>query len=218
MNDWNQTRSGDIEIHCPECSNKLKFTDGGLIDINYPDYSGNPNIKKQMSIIQDRIQNYKFKMTQDEKNDRLKAYLTAEEYAAFTVNPEAQSVREFIHEMFNAEYFIEKYSFQELKAAQNEIKAKRYSTELTGKSLEIAEEHRRMCYSIKLSNVLKTINRAIRNYDAYQFFYEKEKEIKAQLIIQYDELKKEYYKDREAYLTEKEKHIIPYTLIRENNT
>lgn len=103
MNDWNQTRSGDIEIHCPECSNKLKFTDGGLIDINYPDYSGDPNIRKQISIIQDRIQNYKFKMT------------------------------------------------------QNEMKAKRYSTELTGKSLEIAEEHRRMCYSIKLSNVLKTI-------------------------------------------------------------
>ncbi|MBE6870261.1 MAG: hypothetical protein E7494_16150 [Ruminococcus albus] len=173
MNDWNQTRSGDLEIHCPECSNKLKFTDGGLIYINYPDYSGDPNIKKQMSIIQDRIQNYKFKMTQDEKNDRLKAYLTAEEYAAVTVNPEAQSVRDFIHEMFNAEYFIEKYSFQELQAAQNEMKAKIYSTELTGKSLEIAEEHRRMCYSIKLSNVLKTINRAIRNYDAYQFFIKK---------------------------------------------
>ena len=48
--------------------------------------------------------------------------------------------------------------------------------------------------------------------------YKKEEEIKAQLIIQYDELKKEYYKDREAYLTETEKHIILYTLIRENNT
>ncbi|WP_155250952.1 hypothetical protein [Ruminococcus albus] len=67
MNDWNQTRSGDIEMHCPECSNKLKFTDGGLIDINYPDYSGDPNIKKQMSIIQDRIQNYKFKKRRKSK-------------------------------------------------------------------------------------------------------------------------------------------------------
>ncbi len=48
MNDWNQTRSGDIEIHCPECSNKLKFTDGGLIDINYPDYSGDPNCYRSL--------------------------------------------------------------------------------------------------------------------------------------------------------------------------
>lgn len=218
MNDWNQTRDGDIEIDCSECSKKFKFTEGGLIDINYPDYYGDPDIKKQMRIIQDRIWNYKYRMTQDEKDERLKAYLTTEEYAALIADPETKSVSDFISEMFNAEYFIEKYSLQELIKAQKEIKIKRYSTELTEKSLEIAIDHKRVCNSIKLSNILKTVNRAIRNYDAYQRFCDKEKEIKAQLKIQYEELKREYYKNYETYSIEKRKHIIPYALIPVNRS
>lgn len=213
MNDWNQIREGDIEISCPICCKTLKFTEGGLIDINYPDYHGDPEIKKQMSELFDKIHNYKYRMSKEEKIARLKAYMSAEEYDAFTLNPRTDAVKKVLEELYYSEFFIERYSLQELIDSQKEMRTKRYSTELSGKALEIAEEHKRMLKTIKLNNVLHTINRAIRNYEAYQQFCKIEEDIKADLKKQYEEFEKEYYKDYDAYLNEKKKHIIPYKLV-----
>lgn len=215
MNDWNQIREGDIEINCPVCSKTLKFTEGGLIDINYPDYHGDPNIGKQISELQDKISNYKYRMSKEEKNARLKAYMSNEEYDAFTLNPQTDAVKKVLEELYYSEFFINRYSLQELIDSQKEMRTKKYSTELSGKTLEIAEEHKRMLKTIKLNNVLHTVNRAIRNYKAYKQFCIIEENIKADLKKKLEALKKEYYKDYDSYMNEKKKHIIPYTLVPE---
>lgn len=212
MNDWNQIRYDDKEIWCPECSKKYKFTEGGLISIDYPDYKGDPEIEKQISVLEDK-KNY---LDKNELKLRYKEYMTESEYKEYCDNPTSDISQNAIEEIYKAKRYISKYKRDILLSVQEELQKARNTSDLSETAYKMAKDHEKRFGTRKVSNVLKTINRAVRIYNAAIDFYKKDRKLQAELDKQIAELNKIYYADYDEYLEEKKKHIIPYTLIPVN--
>ena len=112
----------------------------------------------------------------------------------------------------NSKKLADDYSLEELQEAAEKISAAKYSTQLTGIALELAQRHKRWHKTIKLQNVIVPILMAIRNYARYKKADKEDGQDKAKLQKQLDEYKDEYYKDYDAYEKKRLQNLIPLEL------
>jgi len=214
-NDWNQTREGMIEIWCGECSKQYRFSKGGLLPIDFPEYKGDEKAYEEMYHLKDIIANYRgyhaFRYWSDElRKKRINSYLTTEEIEE---DKKAGVNHNLVMALRFAKGLADKYSLDELKEAQHQLKNNRFSTQLTGVASEITSSYKLWYKSVKVSNVIIPVNMAIRNYEVYK---EANKEDDEYIAEKKEELKKVeavYYKDFEEYEVERKKHLIKYQLV-----
>lgn len=201
-NDWNQIREGMMEIWCADCSKKYKFSKGGLLPIDFPDYQGDSAVKDRMNRLQYRISNYEW-LTEE----RIRKYLTEDEYKKY-------QERDFsiVIMLQESKRLVDDYTLEELQKCADDISKAKYSTQLTGTAYELAQRHKRFHKTIKLQNVIIPIRVSIRNYDLYKKADEEDKLKKAESQKMLDGYKAEYYKDYDKYEEERLRHLIPYTL------
>ncbi|HUM84767.1 MAG TPA: hypothetical protein PLN48_13485 [Lachnospiraceae bacterium] len=201
-NDWNQTRDGMMEIWCSDCCKKYKFSKNGLLPVDFPDYQGDPIIKDKMDKLQYRISNY-----DGTTPERISQYLSEEEC-------EKYKARDFsiASTLRDSKKLADDYSLEELQEAAEKISAAKYSTQLTGIALELAQRHKRWNKTIRLQNVIVPILMAIRNYALYKKADKEDGQDKAKLQKQLDEYKAEYYKDYDAYEKKRLQNLIPFEL------
>jgi hypothetical protein len=201
-NDWNQNRDGMMEIWCSDCCMKYKFSGNGLLPVDFPDYQGDPTIKDKMDKLQYRISNY-----DGTTPERIRQYLTEEECKKY-------KARDFsiASTLRDSKKLADDYSLEELQEAAEKISAAKYSTQLTGIALELAQRHKRWHKTIKLQNVIVPILMAIRNYARYKKADKEDGQDKAKLQKQLDEYKDEYYKDYDAYEKKRLQNLIPLEL------
>jgi len=217
-NDWNQVREGMIEIWCSDCYKKYKLVSGGLLPIDYPEYSGDIEAFKKMNVLRDIVDNYRHPLigsrywSKELKQYRLSQYMTPEEIC---VDPEQFRKNRMIA-FYYAKLLANDYSLCDLQEAELDIQAHKYSTELSGISRSLVERHKRQYKTVKLSNVIVPIRVAIRNYDAYKQADKEDAAYVEQKKQELTEVSSIYYKDYNAYEIERKKHLITYEL-KENS-
>lgn len=208
-NDWNQVKEGMSEIACPECYKKYKFSRGGLLPINYPEYHGDKDAYEIMHRLNSIISNYCGDMgyrfwSDDLKKKRLQKYLTPEE---------AADKRTMYIALVYSKRLAKEYSLVTLTEIADDIRSHRYSTQVSDLSKEIVRSHKIKFNTVKLKDVIIPVEIAIRNYDAYKQADKEDAEYIAMLQKKCDAAKAIYYKDYDAYEAERKKHVIPYHLM-----
>ena len=213
-NDWNQVREGMTELWCPDCADKYKFTKGGLLPRDYPDYPGDKLLKVKIDNLHYVISNYcgscgiRF-WPKSLYESREKAYLTESER-----NESNPSTKRYYYSvaMDYAKALCKKYSKESLISAFKQLSNVRYSTELIGTAAEIAEQHKRRFGTIKPANVQYPVEVALRNYDKYHLAELEDKKYVSSLSEELANIESEYYQDYPAYEAELKKHLIQYEL------
>lgn len=213
-NDWNQVREGMMEIWCKDCADKYKFTQGGLLPKDYPDYSGDTKAYEEMNRLKNILANYHgwvgVSYWSDELYDkRLHAYLTDEEIRE---DSNSRYKSNWAMAIGFAKDLADKYSLNELKDVQQQLIKCKYSTQLVGAATEIAELHRRYYKTVKPEKVIVPVNMAVRNYNAYK---DADQEDMAYITTLREEIKNAeaiYYKDYKEYEKDRRKHLISYEL------
>ena len=208
-NDWNQTKEGMTEIACGACYEKYKFTNGGLLPKDYPEYQGDKDAYEIMRQLGYIISNYCGDMgyqfwSDDLRKSRLQKYLTPEE---------AADKRIMYIALVYAKQLAKEYSLALLTEIADDIRSHKYSTQVSDLSKEIVRCHKIRFNTVKLKDVIIPVEIAIRNYDAYKQSDKEDAEYVAALEKKYDAAKAIYYKDYDAYEAERKKHVIPYHLM-----
>lgn len=213
-NDWNQVRDGMIEIWCPECYSKYKFSDGGLLPKDYPDYAGDEKANEERHHLWDIIANYRGMVGirywgEELRKKRIHLYLTDEELKEDRENNNSNNLSMALG---FCKRLADDYSLKELADAQRQMKACKASTQLTGVAKQIAQNYKRSYGSIKVSNVIVSVNMAVRNYQHYKDADREDEEYIEQLKTRLKEVEAIYFKDFKEYEEERKKHLIPYEL------
>ena len=120
-NDWGQEKEGMIEIWCENCYERYKFSQGGLIPKDFPEYKGDEEAKVKMWRLHDIIANYRgrhaFKYWSDDlKKKRIHLYLTPEEIEE---DRRAEANTNLVLATVYAKELAEKYSLEDLKMVQH---------------------------------------------------------------------------------------------------
>ena len=205
-NDWNQVREGMIEIDCPDCYKKYKFSKGGLLPVDYPDYVGDVGILSQMKELRRQMPSYNdFRDWGKEKiATRLTMYLTSEEI---------QNDKLKVIALYYAKDLADKFTLDDLKEIAEDMETHRYSTEVSGKTSIVLDWHKRRFKTVKLKEAIIPVKIAIRNYTLYKQHDAEDQATVSEMQSRYLELEKEYYKNLDAYEEERQKHLIPYKLV-----
>lgn len=212
-NDWNQIREGMIEIECPDCCKKYRFTNGGLLPKEFPEFHGDDKAYKEMERIRSimsGLSSGNMRSWSDEKTKkRIQMLLTDEEIEEDKRNRQNNNLS--LVWVFSRELTYQ-YSFDDLELAKKQIMSCKYSTRLNGIAKDIAYRYKRRYNSIKLSKVIVPVLMAIRNYKTYrEFELEDEEEIK-QLHEELEKVEAIYYKGYSKYNEKREKLLIRYAL------
>jgi len=213
-NDWNQIQEGMIEIWCPDCNSRYEISSDGLLPKDFPDYMGDKSAYKKMSNLSEIIRNYRGNhcwqyWSKEIRVKRLHLYLTDDEIEEDKASGNYNNLR---MALFFSKKLADTYSKKDLEKAQEQLEKCKYSTQLTGIAKDITRKYKDKYNSVKVSNVIISVNMAIRNYKAYK---EADKEDEAYLSGLKKELKKAeevYYKDYEKYEENRRKHLIFYDL------
>ena len=213
-NDWGQEKEGMIEIWCDDCCEKYKFSIGGLLPKDFPDYKGDEEARVNMGRLHDIIANYRGRYafqywSDDLKKKRLHLYLTPEEVEE---DRRTETNTNLELAIVYAKELADKYSLEDLKMVQHQMIEARYSTRLSGMAKDIAEWYKLFFKTIKLSNVIRPVNMAIRNYDAYKVSDMEDEEYLKGLRKTLKEAEAIYYKDFEEYELKRKSQLIPYEL------
>lgn len=213
-NDWNQVREGMSEIWCGECAKKYRLAGNGLLPIDFPEYSGDEQVKEKMQALEHVVSNYDgsrgFKYWPEEvRRKRLSAYLTDEERDR--VKKERDRYPLYIALTY-AKELCGQYSEEVLLDVNMQLINAKFSTQLTGVAKEIAERHKRFFNTIKIEKVKYPVQVALRNYQKYQEADLEDQQYLSELKKELDGYKKEYYKDYPAYRAKREEAFIPLYL------
>lgn len=215
-NDWNQVREGMKEIWCPECSRKYKFAQDGLLPIDYPEYQGDPELKKEIDKLSFITANYcgfrGFEFWDKEiYRRRVFDYLSDEERQADKIS--GQHYYYLSLALGYAKSLANEYTLENLVTARAQLLSVRFSTELSGVASRLAEKHKIHFKTIKPKNVLVPVEMAVRNYNAYKLADEEDRRFVEEMTERLEKLKAEYFKEYPQYEAERKKHIVHYSLI-----
>ena len=213
-NDWNQVREGMSEIWCGECAKKYRLAVGGLLPVDFPEYSGDEQVKEKMQALEHVVSNYDgsrgFEYWPEEvRRKRLSTYLTDEERDRVKTGHDQYPL--YIALTY-AKELCGQYSEKVLRDVNMQLINAKFSTQLTGVAKEIAERHKRFFNTIKIEKVKYPVQVALRNYQKYQEADLEDQQYLSELKKELDGYKKEYYKDYPAYRAKREEAFIPLYL------
>lgn len=213
-NDWNQIREGMKEIWCEECSSKYKFSKGGLLPIDYPDYKGDEKAHEEIRKLNHIINNYRgllcFEFWSDElRQSRIQQYLTKSEIQE---DKETRHPNNLAMALGFSKDLADKYELADLKEARKQLSECKYSTQLDGIAKEITESYKVRYNSVKVTKVIIPVDMAIRNYPYYKQADKEDEEYIAALCKERKKAEDVYYKDFDAYEKDRKSHLITFEL------
>ena len=214
-NDWNQIKEDMIEIECLECNHNYKITPDGLLPKDYPDYQGDPSVAEEMGRLQELVSNYCGSIgirywSKELKEKRFHLYLTDEEIKEDEIKGSSDN---YYMAFSFAHSLARKYSIDSLMDVQKQLLESKSSKALTGEALFIAAWYQRQFKSIKMSNAIKPVKMAIRNYEYYKEADREDEEYISQKKERLKALEAVYFKGYDEYEKDRQKHIVKYELL-----
>ena len=214
INDWNQFRDDIIEIRCKQCSEKYRFSVGGLLPIDFPEYKGPIGLGVTLRELQHKRHDYSENhgckyLTKEQQQQRIKQYFTEEERNRIK---EQHDNNLLYAGLIYAKTLVAEYDQDTLVEIYNQLTTARYSTELSGEAAVLAEKHKALFKTIRLKNVRYPVELALRNYDLYKRDNDEDARIIECLKQRLKETKEEYFKDYPEYQKKRERALIKYDL------